>query len=412
MLTGNAIEQASNPRAYDADVILVGGGLANSLIAWRLMATRPALRVLVIERGPTLGGNHTWSFHEGDVSASALRDLAPFITGTWARQGVKFPAHARSFDVSYHAISSDRLHDVLAEALGARLLVNTDVITLAPDRVVLADQRVLTARCVIDGRGPRADRSLALGFQKFVGLEVDLEAAHGETQAVIMDATVPQLDGYRFFYTLPFSATRILIEDTYYSDGPDLDAPLITERVKAYAAAKGWAIKSIVRDEKGVLPVVLAGDMDAFWASADRDVPRVGLRASLFHPTTGYSLPDALAFADSLVALPELSSSSVCGHVERHARALWKSRAFFRLLNRMLFIAATPHERVRILERFYRLPSSLIDRFFAARLTMADKAQIIAIMAVNPPLPFFKAVGVMGDKSAWAFAGRSVDPVP
>jgi lycopene beta-cyclase len=393
--------------ATDLDIILVGGGLANSLIAWRLMTQRPDVRLLVVERGATLGGNHTWSFHDGDVAPAALAQLRPFIASSWARQSVHFPGHSREFDVAYHAISSERMHEVLSHTLGNRLMADTEVVALTATSVTLADQRVITAKCVIDGRGPDRDAPLALGFQKFLGLEIETEVPHGETVAVIMDATVEQLDGYRFFYTLPFSPTRILIEDTYYSDTPDLDAPLLSERVRAYAAAKGWRIKSVVRDEKGVLPVVLAGDMDAFWKRAGGEIPRVGLRASLFHPTTGYSLPDALAFADSLAVLPDLSAAGVRHHVERHARGLWGDRAFFRLLNRMLFLAASPAERVRVLERFYRLPSALIDRFFAAKLTLADKARIIMIMAVKPPLPFFKAVGVVGEKPAWAFARKS-----
>jgi lycopene beta-cyclase len=400
---------SSSATVTDFDIILVGGGLANSLIAWRLMTQRPELRVLVIERGETLGGNHTWSFHQGDVCPAALEEMRPFIAASWDRQSVHFPAHSRVFDVGYHAISSEKMHEVLSRKLGDRLILDTDVVTLAPTQVTLADQRILTAKCVIDGRGPDTGAPLALGFQKFLGLEVETEHPHGETIAVIMDATVEQLDGYRFFYTLPFSPTRILIEDTYYSDGPELNVPVLTQRVQAYATAKGWRIKHIVRDEKGVLPVVLAGDMDGFWQKQGSDVPRVGLRASLFHPTTGYSLPDALAFADSLAKNADLSSAGVRTHVEHYARNLWKNRAFFRLLNRMMFIAATPVERVRILERFYRLPSALIDRFFAAKLTMADKALIMMYMAAKPPLPFFKAVGVVSEAAGWTFARRTPD---
>ena len=81
----------------------------------------------------------------------------------------------------------------------------------------------LTGTCVIDGRGPAPSPALALAFQKFVGLEVRLAAPHGETVPVIMDAAVSQSDGYRFVYTLPFSADTILIEDTYYADGPTLE---------------------------------------------------------------------------------------------------------------------------------------------------------------------------------------------
>jgi lycopene beta-cyclase len=50
------------------DVALVGGGLANSLLAYRLRELRPELDLVVVERGPELGGNHTWSFHDSDLS--------------------------------------------------------------------------------------------------------------------------------------------------------------------------------------------------------------------------------------------------------------------------------------------------------------------------------------------------------
>ncbi len=405
-MTGNTITERSNGCREDFDFILVGGGLANALIAWRLMIRRPELRICVIERGEMLGGNHTWSFHSGDVGIGALAELAPFMVASWARQAVRFPKHARVFDAGYHSISSELLHAVLAPLLGDQLMLGVEVASLAPDRVVLADQRVLTARCVIDGRGPDSETPLALGFQKFVGLEIETVGPHGESVPVIMDATVEQLDGYRFVYTLPFSPTRMLVEDTYYSDRAALDGGVVRERVKAYAAAKGWRIARIVREESGVLPIVLAGDMDAFWRSGEAGVARSGLRAALFHPTTGYSLPDALVFADRLAALADLTAASVRAEVEGYARALWKERAFFRLLNRMMFIAAQPSERVLILERFYRLPGGLIERFFAARLTFVDKAQIIAIMATKPPVPLGKALGVFGEGAAWSFSGK------
>ncbi|WP_336933994.1 lycopene cyclase family protein, partial [Atlantibacter hermannii] len=50
------------------DLILVGAGLANGLIAWRLQQVRPELNVLLIEQGEAAGGNHTWSFHHHDLS--------------------------------------------------------------------------------------------------------------------------------------------------------------------------------------------------------------------------------------------------------------------------------------------------------------------------------------------------------
>ena len=71
----------------------------------------------------------------------------------------------------------------------------------------LVDGRRLTAPLVIDARGPRRSRRLVLGWQKFLGQEVRLAAPHGLARPIIMDATVSQLDGYRFLYVLPTGLT-------------------------------------------------------------------------------------------------------------------------------------------------------------------------------------------------------------
>ena len=52
----------------DFDLILAGGGLANALIALRLAEVRPGLRVAVVEAGARIGGNHTWSSFEDDIT--------------------------------------------------------------------------------------------------------------------------------------------------------------------------------------------------------------------------------------------------------------------------------------------------------------------------------------------------------
>ncbi len=57
------------------DVILVGAGLANGLIALRLRQLQPALKVLLLESQAQPAGNHTWSFHREDVSEAQFRWL-------------------------------------------------------------------------------------------------------------------------------------------------------------------------------------------------------------------------------------------------------------------------------------------------------------------------------------------------
>ena len=402
MRTSGQRQESGKRRDYSAaDVILVGGGLANTLIAWRLKALRPDITVLMLERGEQIGGNHTWSFHSSDVTASQLAWLQPLVVSTWAGQHVRFPGHSRELSTGYNTISSDRLVEVMARDLDGAINVRCDVGTVGPDHVTMADLGVFHAPLVIDGRGALTEQPLALGYQKFYGLELEMRRPHGLVHPIIMDATVQQLDGYRFIYSLPLSPTRLLIEDTYYSDTPELEPQMLVGRIHAYAQAQGWDIGSTIRTETAVLPITLAGDFDAHWRTMGLELPRSGLRAWLFHATTGYSLPHAVRLADAIANHADLTSPSVARLIHAMSKQAWDNQAIFRLLNRMLFIAATPAERVRVLERFYTLPQPLIERFYGARLTVGDKARILM---GRPPVPIGRALMALPPSAGWRAA--------
>ena len=68
---------------------------------------------------------------------------------------------------------------------------------------------------------------------------------------------------------------------------------------------------------------------------------------------------------------------------------LWRERRFYRLLNLMLFRAAAPAQRYRVLEHFYRLDPATIERFYAARSSRWDK---LRIMSGRPPVPIARAL--------------------
>lgn len=375
------------------DLILVGGGLADALIAYRLAQVRPALRVLVLEAGTAFGGNHTWSFHETDLTAAQRAWTAPFVVHRWPFYQVKFPALQRRVDLAYCSATSDRLHGVLTDAavpvrFGARARM------VRPRSVELEDGETLHARAVIDGRGAFDSPHLRLGWQKFFGQEIRTAQPHGLSGPILMDATVEQNDGFRFVYVLPFAADRLLIEDTYYSDRPDLDVDRLRERVAAYSQQKSWVSAEVMREETGVLPITLAGDIDAFWSTKDGQ-PCAGLRAGLFHPTTGYSWPDAVRLADHLATLDELDAGALFLAIRARASARWRSQGFFRTLNRMLFLAGRPDRRWMIMQRFYRFAEPSVARFYAGDLSFGDKVQLLV---GRPPVSVTGAVRAIMDR--------------
>ncbi len=373
-----------------ADVLLVGAGLANSLIALRLKAARPELRVMAFDgRDPEAADPHTWSFFATDVAPAIGRWLEPLATHRWRGYDMAFPEHARALTTSYASLTGVGLQRAVRDALGDDLRLGAAVQTLAAQTVQLADGTRWQAPLVIDGRGARPSPSLSLVWQKFVGLELQLEQPHGLTRPVIMDATVEQLDGFRFVYLLPFGPDRLLVEDTYYSAFSTLDVAVLEARVDAYAAGRGWRVARVLARERGVLPIALGGDIDAYLAEGASDWPEVGLRAPLFHPVTGYSLPEAALLADDIAALPSLTSAAIGELVRARVRRRWREGSFLRALNRMMFLAADPPQRYKVLERFYRLPQPLIERFYAGRLTLKDR---VRILSGAPPIGIRRAL--------------------
>jgi lycopene beta-cyclase len=377
------------------DVILVGGGLANALIAWRLAMRRPGLQMLLLESGPDILGDHTWSFHEPDLSQEARDWIDPLVEHRWVDQEVRFPGQTRRLRASYCSLTTASLGAGLRSLPRLDIATGIEVDRVGADHVVLAQGTRIAGSCVLDGRGFRDSPHMVLGFQKFVGLELEIEGGHGLARPVIMDAAVPQQDGYRFVYLLPFDQGRVLIEDTRYSDGAELDRAAINEAIRQYVALRGWRVRRTVRSEQGVLPIALAFDVDAFWRDlpAEGGVP-VGLRAGLFHATTGFSLPLAVQVAELIAAAPDLSTRAVLPQVRALARELAGRQKFFRFLNRMLFEGCPPQLRWRVMQRFYTLPEPLIERFYAGRLSLLDRARIVT---GKPPIPITRGLACLGE---------------
>jgi lycopene beta-cyclase len=379
------------------DIAIVGGGLAGGLIALALAARRPDLRTLLIEERERFGGDHLWSFFEGDVAPEDRWLVAPLICQAWSEHEVRFADHSRILPGAYHSIVSERLDAVLRERLPAdALMTSAPVEIVTPTSVRLSDGRTIAAGGVIDARGSADFSALDLGYQSFLGQELDLAAPHGLAHPIIMDATVAQADGYRFVYVLPLGPKTVFVEDTYYAEHISeggLDRPLLEKRIADYAAAKGWRIQQTGRAETGILPVCMGGDFEAFWQAGGAGVAKAGLRGGFFHAMTGYSLPDAVRQAIAVAGMADLAGPALHGALRKRAQDHWHGQRFYRMLATLLLRAADPPERHRVLSRFYRLDPALIARFYAGQSTVADK---IRIMVGKPPVALGRAIAALG----------------
>jgi len=383
------------------DIIIVGAGLSGLLTAWLCLDVNSDLRIDIIEASDRIAGDHTWSFNLTDISEDLRVWIKPFIAYQWEDYDVKFPKRERRLDIPYCTGNSDTLRACVQphiESGRLKVRLNTKVETLTPEHVVLAGGEKLSAKYVLDARGFEPNEDVFLGYQKFVGHVIKTPIPHGVKRPIIMDATVEQLGGYRFVYCLPYSDTELLVEDTYYTDGPEFQSQEVDARIKDYIRGNlGIDDYELVRRETGVLPITLADGVHPH--AYLKNSTKIGIRGGFYHAVTGYSLPNALKVADEICWQVEVEqglgydegifASEMNFSVGLLAKLHRREESFLRLLNRMLFRAAKPEERYTVLQRFYGLNQGLIERFYAGRLTWRDKARILI---GKPPVPIHKAL--------------------
>ena len=208
------------------DLIILGGGLAGGLAAL-------ALR----RRGPT--STSRWSsparsaaIISGRSSTATSRRptralVEPLIAHRWPGYDVRFPAHRRT---PRPALPHDRERSARPRRCAPRS-PPTAIIRGARRR---RDRRP-ASRSTTANRLPPAPcstRAALAAAPRRAGLRLaeirrpDARPSPPATASTARSSWTPrvdQADGYRFVYCLPFSPTELFVEDTYYSDTPDLD---------------------------------------------------------------------------------------------------------------------------------------------------------------------------------------------
>ena len=385
------------------DLAILGGGLSGGLCALALAHHAPHLTVAIIEQSDRLAGNHTWCCHASDLAAGTGESVGdwfrPLVRYRWPQYQVAFPAFQRTVDGDYLCIPAAALESEVATTLarpGSHLLLGHQVVQASCQEVTLASGRRVRASAVLDARGTRPEKS-ASGYQKFVGWEIETADPAPSLGRIptLMDARVQQLDGYRFVYVLPMASTRFLVEDTYFSRNPVINPEVVADRFRAYLSDRGVHRYTIVREERGVLPM----PWNAGRRSEDKtsEPVAVGYRAGLFHPATGYSLGIGAQTAERLaVALRDALPGTLHNTAARTIRDLRAGMAdTLRFARRLNFLAfrTIPGSWLRslVFDAVYRLPQEVLERFYAARTTPRDRLAILAAVArvpwTRPALP-------------------------
>lgn len=389
-----------------ADLVIVGGGLAGCLTALRFAVAKPDLHVILIEQNDRLGGHRTWCFHDSELGigspesqATSIESIKPLLFKTWSETEIKFPRIERVWPGSYHAIRSEDLHAQVIKRLGDDVLLKSRAERISESHVELANGDIIAGRCVLDARGFDDSNDCLRGYQKSIAIDFLLEQPHGLKKPVLMDSTSPQLDGYRFFNTLPLDDKRLRIEEVYFSDTADLNADRVRRSLHSYVERRGWKATASEREESVVIPMPMTSSY--IRSSVGGEPLPIGMRGGYFHATTGCVLAESARIAEFLVTLDDLTTQAARSGLMRTRRPWLSRQRFYRLINRLIFYASEPSLRYMVLQRLFEQPPDLVERFFSGRTTWRDRFRIVT---GRPPIPLDRALRSLSEKSfeMWA----------
>lgn len=365
------------------DHIIVGNGLAGRLTALGLLYISPLKKVLLIDQNPEPLPTHTWSCFKNDWPKALTPFLETLPWHHWDKHRILFSDLDRTLDQAYCSLKEK---DLLSHSHHLETWWGCQVTPVKnePHQIQVyksanpLDIKTLNCPQIIYATGWGPGPFTPCGYQKFVGLEVHTHKPHGIHHPVIMDTRIPQTDGYRFFYLLPFSPTEILVEDTYYSHDPTLDVTRIKQEILKYCQQKNLGAFDVQYQEQGVLPLPFLPQKPP----APPGALAIGPSSGHFNPVTGYSLPFILRQLDRYLYQHKPPQS------EPRPHWMWY------LLNQFMFLGAPPENRWRVFRFFYNHPPSLIAKFYSGTMGFADWMRFFS--SLTPPIPVFKALSIAG----------------
>ncbi len=371
------------------DYVMAGGGMAGLSLAYAITGSRLAEKSVLIVDPETKGENdRTWCYW-----TRAGHPIEPIVSHVWS--ALRFASHSwtHDFDLGDYRYAMVRGDDFYRETLDR--LEQHPRVEFERGRVIAihdedgcarveTDQRSVLATWVFDSRFEPQEYEQRSGphhylKQHFVGWIV-------ETQQPVFDPHTPTLFDFRtpghgemrFFYILPFSEHRALVEYTLFSAELLSDAEYVRAIETYLRDVVGVTEYRVVDRERGVIPMT---DEPVVRREGCRTLA-IGTRGGRVKASTGY------AFRRT-----QLDSQAIVESLLRHDHpfhlpaAPRRARMLDTMLLQVMYRRGELSERV-FTALFRRNPIDRLLRFLDEETSLA---QTLAVMATVPIPPFLAA---------------------
>jgi len=374
------------------DILVIGGQLAGALATLALVQRRPDLRVLLLETGDAPDPGAAWTCLIDEIDPADRWLVEPFAK-TWRRYEVRMPRYRRNLSLPVMTLTAKALAAALAEHVPADARISGEVVALDAGGVRLADGRDIRARAVIDARAGTAWPHLQGGWLVSFSQVLGLARTHDIQRPVLIDARVPQRNGFRMMRFVPLGKDRLQASDCYYIETPQIPVKLMRGRLEEYCRFCNWSVESAEGGGVSVLPVFSEGDFEAFSDEVlAGDVARIGPAAGLVQPLTAHELPVAVRIACRLAEQQDCNGPALAQACREWSAAHWRAGKWHRSLVRLMYGAATSKRRYKILERVYRLDHELVRAIHASRPRWWGR---VRTFLGKPPIPVRQSISAL-----------------
>jgi lycopene beta-cyclase len=373
-----------------AGYAILGGGAAGLSLALALAKSPQANRsILVIEKEAKEHNDRTWCYWTSRPSPyDAIR------YASWEALAFHSPRLHLHIDLPPYRYQMLRGLDFYRAM--RRELAFYPHVTLLTGNVEAWEDHPDHAAFLVEGEAGRADwlfdsrlttqdyqpdpRKYHYIRQHFMGWEIETTAeAFDPATATLFDLRTDQSQGVSFFYILPFTPRRALVEFTRFSADvlPEYGyAHFLREFLRQRFPGLEY---SILDTERGVIPMT----DHPFPRRLGRRILAIGSRGGRIKPSTGYAF-----------ARIQKDTAHIIQSLERTGRPYDLPRdpirrRFFDALMLDVF-ARQPLQASLALERlFSRNPASRVLRFLDEETSLLEDVQVLATL---PPAPFLRAL--------------------
>ena len=228
----------------------------------------------------------------------------------------------------------------------------------------------LSARWVLDARPPALSLTRPWLWQSFLGVEIQGPAFEDNDTVRLMDFVDAETPWPTFFYELPISASRRLIEITQFVPEPG-DMKALESTLHTELNRRGIDHTAIIRQELGHLPMApIASYNQNHWL-------RIGAAGGSMRPATGYAFHAIQRWADACAHSLITQQQPIA---PKRSRLLdWLDGVFLESLWRRPEQASQ-----RFITLFEQTPPAALTRFLMGRASRVDIARVLLALPKGP----------------------------